>query len=281
MGVETNAAAAGQVSASAAEIYDGFFVPALFGQWAEPLCRAAGLKPGDAVLDVACGTGATTRTARRSVGAAGEATGLDRNVDMLSVARSRSPSSDIEWAQGRAEALPFADAAFDAVLCQFGLMFFEDRAAALREMTRVTRPGGMVAVSVWDRADRSPGYARMIALIERLIGAAAADALRAPFVLGDQSDFRAALIAGGVTDATIETRDGTARFPSIADWVRTDVRGWTLSDMIDDDQHAALAAAAEREFGAFVAADGSVAFSAPAHVATWSAPAVSSSPSSL
>lgn len=270
MSVDANAAAIGQVSASAAEIYDEFFVPALFGEWAEPLCHAAGLKPGDVVLDVACGTGATTRAAKAIVGSDGSATGLDRNDDMLSVARSRT--SEIVWVKGRAESLPFSDRAFSALLCQFGLMFFEDRAAALREMNRVVHPLGTIALSVWDEADSSPGYARMIALIHRLFGADTADALRAPFILGDRTVLHAALAAGGVEDASIDTRTGTARFPSISDWVRTDVRGWTLSDMIDDDQFAALSAAAEREFDEFVGSDGSVSFPAPAHIVTWSAP---------
>ncbi len=261
-------AAAGQVSATAAEIYDTFFVPALFGEWAEPLCEVVGLQAGARVLDVACGTGATTRVAQSHVGPDGEVVGLDRNEGMLAVARSQSP--EIEFVEGRAEDLPFADEAFDAVLCQFGLMFFGDRAAALREMRRVLRRGGTLALSVWDRVGTSPGYARMIALLERLFGADVADALRAPFVLGERSDLIALLAAGGMTEARVVTRTGTARFASVAEWVRVDVRGWTLAEMIDDDQFVTLATAAERAFGDLAAPDGAVSFPAPAHMVTWS-----------
>ncbi len=256
----------GQVSASAAEIYDSFFVPALFGEWAAPLCAAAGLEGGDRVLDVACGTGATTRVALSLVGPSGSVTGLDCNVGMLAVAKSRE--AGVAWAEGFAEKLPFGDAAFSAVLCQFGLMFFADRTAALTEMTRVMVSGGTAAVSVWDRVETSPGYDRMIGLIDRLIGAEAAEALRAPFILGDPAALRSLLDDAGWGGATIRTREGTARFDSIAEWVRMDVRGWTLSDMIDDMQFGALVATAEAEFGEFVGPDGSVAFAAPAHLVT-------------
>lgn len=257
-------ATAGQISASAAEIYDDFFVPALFGPWAGPLCEIAGLSPGARALDVACGTGATTRVAHDRVRPGGGATGLDRNAGMLAVARRKAPG--IDWVEGRAENLPFADDSFDAALCQFGLMFFDDRAAALWEMRRVVRPGGRIAVSVWDDVRNSPGYAGMIALLERLFGPAPAEALRAPFVLGDAAALRGLAAESGAPDAKVVTREGVARFPSIRDWVATDVRGWTLADMIDDDQFAALVEAAEREFADFTGPDGRVAFAAPAHV---------------
>ncbi|MBV7379153.1 methyltransferase domain-containing protein [Maritimibacter dapengensis] len=260
-------AKAGQVSGSAAEIYDAFFVPALFGAWAGQLCDAAGVSSGEKVLDVACGTGATAREALAQVGARGHVTGLDRNDGMLAVAAARTP--DVDWVEGMAEDLPFEDACFDRVLCQFGLMFFDDRAAALREMRRVLRPGGRLGLSVWDRAEASPGYARMIGLIGDMFGAEAADALRAPFVLGDRDALRRVLADGRLGDARVETVAGEARFSSIREWVRMDVRGWTLSDLIDDAGFEALVAAAEGACADFVGDGGVVRFAAPAHLVTW------------
>jgi SAM-dependent methyltransferase len=259
----------GQVNASAAEVYDAFFVPALFGEWAGPLCAAAGVTSGDRVLDVACGTGATTRVAAEIAGGGGAVTGLDRNPGMLAVARANGPG--IDWAEGLAEDLPFPDGAFERVLCQFGLMFFDDRKAALQQMARVLKPGGRMAVSVWDRVETSPGYARMVALIDRLFGPEPANALRAPFVLGDTGELGALAAEAGLTSAKIETQTGTARFDSIREWVRMDVRGWTLADMIDDAQYEQLVAAAESELGEFAGPDGRVAFAAPAHIVTWQA----------
>src|SRR5436190_8153758 len=152
-------ASTGQVNADAARIYDEFFVPALFAEWAQPVCDAAQIRPGDRVIDIACGTGVAAREAAKRSGARGEVTGIDRNSGMLAVAREQAPQ--IDWLEGRAEALPFDDDSFDAALCQFGLMFFEDKALALREMRRVIGPGGRAAVAVWDRVENSPGYAAM------------------------------------------------------------------------------------------------------------------------
>ena len=142
----------GQAGRSPAEVYDECFVPALFRPWGPVLCDAAHLVPGQHVLDVACGTGALTAAAADRVAsrdsasdaARGAVLGLDANPEMLAVARRKRP--DVEWHEGRAESLPFADASFDAVLSQFGLMFFDDRVAALREMHRVLKPGGRVAI---------------------------------------------------------------------------------------------------------------------------------------
>ena len=261
----------GQVSAAAAEVYEAFFVPALFAQFAGPVADAAAVGAGQAALDVACGTGVLARELRRRSGAEGRVVGLDRNAGMLAVARRSAPG--IDWREGMAERLPFADDSFDAAVSQFGLMFFEDRRAALAEMWRVVRPGGRVAVAVWDAAEHSPGYARMIELVERLFDAKVAAALKAPFVLGDEGVLAAELAAAGIPGARIETVAGVARFPSIDDWMLTDVKGWTLADLIDDAGFARLQEAARRELGAFTTAEGSVSFAMPAHLAVARKPA--------
>lgn len=89
--------------------------------------------------------------------------GLDACPEILAVARRKHP--DVEWHDERAESLPFADASFDAVVSQFGLMFFDDRVAALREMQRVLQPGGHLAVAVCDALGHSPGCASIDALV--------------------------------------------------------------------------------------------------------------------
>lgn len=262
-------AARGQVAATAAEVYEEFFVPALFAQWAEPMLDAAAVAVGDAVLDVGCGTGVLTRAARRRVGPRGEVVGIDRNDAMLAVA-ARSPEP-VTWQSGVAESLPFDDARFDRVLCQFALMFFDDRRRALREMARVLRPGGTVAIATWSAIDESPGYATMIDLLRRVVSDAAADALRAPFCLGTV-DAVAALLADTFPDAVVTRHDGTAHFESIADWVHTDIRGWTLADTIDDATCQRLLADALSTHAQYTDAAGRVSFAVPALIATAAKP---------
>jgi ubiquinone/menaquinone biosynthesis C-methylase UbiE len=261
-----NDTAQGQVTGNAAEIYEAFFLPALFREWAPRVAEAARLAPGDKVLDVACGTGVLANEAARRVGPGGSVAGLDRNEGMLAVARRKA--AGIDWRQGLAEKLPFADGSFDAVVSQFGLMFFEDRVAALKEMGRVLRPGGRLAVAVWDALDRSPGYAAMAALLQRLFGERIANELRAPFVLGNTKALRALFEEAGITRVEIRTLDGTARFPSIESWVHTDVKGWTLADLIDEAQYQTLLQEAKRELQRYAQPDGTVTFAAPAHIVT-------------
>ena len=121
-----------QVSTDAAEVYESCFVPAIFGAWAGPVAEAAGIRTGNKVLDVGCGTGVLAREALRLVGQDGEVVGLDLNAGMLAVAARTEPG--IEWRQGDAASLPFEDATFDVVMSQFALMYFPDRVASLSEM---------------------------------------------------------------------------------------------------------------------------------------------------
>ncbi len=133
--------------------YERHLAPFVFGPWAELLVVAAGVGPGDRVLDVACGTGVAARRAALIAGAGGSVTAIDLNEPMLARGAAE-PAADgaapIAFRRGAADALPFEDDSFDAVLCQQGLQFFGDRqAAAIAEMRRVVRPGGSVAAAVW------------------------------------------------------------------------------------------------------------------------------------
>ncbi len=255
----------GQVNTSAADVYEAFFVPALFEPWARRVIEAAHLQEGQRVLDVACGTGIAARAAAERVGA-DSVVGLDVNAGMLAVAARQAP--DIHWRQGPAEALPFEDGAFEAVVSQFGLMFFEDRQAALREMLRVLRPGGRLVIAVWGSLETSPGYVAMAGLLERLFGDAPARALRMPFNLGDVAELRRLLDAAGIPEAHIVTHPGEARFPSLEAWVFTEIKGWVLAGKLADGQYAELLREAQVDLAPFVTAEGEVAFSAPAHIAT-------------
>lgn len=250
-----------------AEVYDTLFVPALFQQWVGVVVDAARLQLGERVLDVACGTGVLATEAAGRVGTHGTVAGLDINGDMLAVARRKSDR--IEWREGRAEALPFGDASFDAVVCQFGLMFFEDRAAALREMMRVLRPGGRMAVAVCDAVERSPGYAALASLLLRLFGDRVANAFRAPFALGDPARLKSLCAEAGIADASVQRRPGTVRFASIEAMISTErACVMTLGGLLDDAQFERLRENSAQALRLFAAADGTVAFDMPALIVT-------------
>ncbi|HEY1382086.1 MAG TPA: methyltransferase domain-containing protein [Dongiaceae bacterium] len=250
-------------SRTPAEIYDEMFVPALFAHWAPVMCDIARIETGHRVLDVACGTGALTRAVLARVGPRGMVVGLDPNQDMLSVARRRS--GDIAWREGKAEAIPFPDAHFDAVVSQFGFMFFEDRPRALREMIRVLRPGCRLAVAVCDAVENSPGYAAFADLLQRLFGRDIADAFRAPFVLGDPKMLRAICEKAGIADVEILQRHQAVRFSSIAALVSAErACVWTLGGVLSDQQFAGLLQESEHVLKPFVGTDGAVTFDMPA-----------------
>lgn len=129
--------------------YQKFFVPSIGAPIATDLLAIAKLKPGDRVLDVACGTGVVTRLAAERVAPAGRVTGLDLNAGMIQIARvSTQAELAIEWVEADAERMPLEDGAFDVALCQMGLQFMANKLAALREMHRVLAPGGRVHVNV-------------------------------------------------------------------------------------------------------------------------------------
>jgi SAM-dependent methyltransferase len=252
---------------SPAEIYDEQFVPALFRPFSAAVADAARLRPGQRVLDVACGTGVLTCTVAERVGQTGAVVGLDINPEMLAVAR-RKPLA-IEWVDGRAEALPFPDASFDAVVSQFGMMFFADRIAALREMRRVLRPDGSLAVAVCDAVEHSPGYGALATLLQELFGDRIAAAFRAPFAIGDTALLRSLCAQAGLAQAEVATVAAMVRFPSIEALVSTErACVWTLGGLLDDAQFEQLLAGAQHVLQPFVPVDGSVAFEMPALLIT-------------
>ncbi len=251
-----------------ARAYEELHVPALFEQWCDRVLDAARVGPGQRVLDVACGTGILARHAAARVGPSGSVAGVDPGHGMLAVAREKAPG--IDWRHGTAESLPFPDDAFDAVASQFGMMFFTDRPRSVREMTRVLAPGGRLAVAVWDRLENSEAYAVEVDLLDRLAGAAAADALRAPFVLGDADALAALFDRSGAGDVQVTTHRGTARFPSLRAMVEADLRGWLpiMGVHLDEETIDGVLAEAERELAEYVTGSGEAVFGSPAHIVT-------------
>ena len=254
---------------AAATAYENLHVPALFRQWAPRVIDAAGIAEGDRVLDVACGTGVLAREARVRTNAVD---GVDASPGMLTVAEQLEPA--VRWKQGLAESLPYPEASFDAVVSQFGLMFFENREGALAEMLRVLRPGGRLAVAVWESLENSEAYPIEVALLGRLAGPEAANALRAPFVLGDRNELRALFLKAGADSVEIRTHEGRARFPDIRTMVEADLRGWlpVMGVHLTEEQISRILDEAGRVLSSYVTDDGSVEFASPAHIVSGSRP---------
>lgn len=257
-----------QTQIDAAKGYEALLVPALFGPWAARVAGAALITAGQRVLDVACGTGVLAREVASRTGPLGLVTGLDPSPGMLAVARELAP--EIDWRAGVAESLPFPDRSFDTVVSQFGLMFFADRRQALREMLRVAKPDGRVAVAVWDSLENNPAYAATVALLERRAGRTAADVLRAPFMLGDQQRLLELFTDAGVSSVAIDTHEASARFPAIRTMVEADLRGWLpmMGVVLPDDQIASILDEAEDRLRSYVTAEGGMAFTTRAHLIT-------------
>ncbi|GJM38744.1 MAG: ubiquinone/menaquinone biosynthesis methyltransferase [Acidimicrobiales bacterium] len=177
-----------QISGDAAENYDRF-VASWFTAWARDLVARAGVGAGAELLDVACGTGVVERVAGPVVGPSGRIVATDLNEDMLAQARRvGAEGASVEWRQADATALPFADAVFDAVLCQQGLQFVPDKAGAVSEMRRVLRLGGVAAVSVWCAPEENPYLSALAEGLRRHVSTDAGLTMLAPCGLGDPED---------------------------------------------------------------------------------------------
>jgi ubiquinone/menaquinone biosynthesis C-methylase UbiE len=196
-----------------AETYESYMVPTLFAPWASHLFESANPQTGERVLDVGCGTGVIARHVASLVGSNGWVSGLDLNPHMLAVARAAAEREGlvIEWYEGRAEKLPFPDGSFDLVMCQFALMFFADRYAALNELHRVLTNGGRISLSVWRGLDLHPFYQTLHDAIQKRLGMSG---LQDIFALGDADELRTLITNAGFRHVEIEPVSMIARFPN-------------------------------------------------------------------
>lgn len=173
------------------------------------LVRFAGVKAGQRVLDVGCGTGVVAITARR---AGARVTGVDLTPELLARAKEHSGLDgfeDVVWKEGDAEDLPFADGEFDVVTSQFGHMFAPRPDVTIREMLRVLRPGGTIAFSTWP-GDNAVG--RMFMLVGRYSGSPPTG-VSPPHLWGDVAFVRERL-GDAVTDIVMDRE--TMRFPALS-----------------------------------------------------------------
>lgn len=148
------------------EIYDRELGPVIFADYAADMARRVATAGVGNVLEIAAGTGIVTRALRDRLSPGARLTATDLNAPMLDVARTKfAPGEAVAFRPADAQALPFDDAAFDAVACQFGVMFFPDKPLAYRETWRVLNSGGRFVFSVWDSARHNPVLRHAHALV--------------------------------------------------------------------------------------------------------------------
>lgn len=192
--------------------YERYFVPAIAAPLAEDLVRTAAPKPGERVLDVACGTGVVARLASRRIGDNGCVAGLDVNPGMLAVARSATPPGlAIDWYEASADAIPLPDGAFDVALCQMGLQFISNKLGALREMHRVLAPGGRLVLNV--PGPTPPLFAAMADALAKHLGPQAAVFVHIVFSLHDEQELRELMQGGGFREIDVRTTHATLTLP--------------------------------------------------------------------
>lgn len=201
------------LSGSGPDSYERYQVPSVFEPLARMFLLHVPLRRGQHVLDVACGTGIIVRQAAPILGSTGHLVGVDLNTNMLDVAREHGPTdgAPVEWRQGDAASLPCSNAEFDVVICQQGLQFFPDKSGALREMHRVLRPGGLVAICVWRTIEHSPCHLAIAGALSRHVSEEVSQRFGSPFSFGDRTALNALMTEAGFSDVEIRVEVVTRR----------------------------------------------------------------------
>lgn len=188
------------------QLYDEHMGALLFLPYANDLAkRLSGMTKGE-LLETAAGTGIVTQALATSLPPAVRITATDLNQPMLDHAAKKPGVGRVEFKQADAQALPFADGSFDAVVCQFGVMFFPDKVQGFREARRVLKPGGRLIFNVWDRIEAVPIIEAAVAALRRRHPQHPSWFMeRVPCGYHDEKKIRADLDAAGFTDYVIET----------------------------------------------------------------------------
>jgi ubiquinone/menaquinone biosynthesis C-methylase UbiE len=227
---------------TAPENYERYFVPTIGAPLANELIGIAALRPGERVLDVACGTGIVARLASQRVGTTGTVAGLDVNPGMLAVAPSTTPPGmSIEWHEASAEAMPLPDASFDVVLCQMGLQFMPDKPSALREMHRVLAPGGRLILNVPGPTPRL--FVIMGEALARHVAAEAAGFVNHVFSLHDTAELQKLISDAGFGDVSAQSDTKPLRLPEPKEFLWQYVHCTPLAGIVaqvDDERRASL-----------------------------------------
>lgn len=221
-----------EFTGSLPHVYDTVLVPLMFLDHAEDVARAvATASPGE-VIETAAGTGVATRALHRLLPSA-RITATDLSPAMLEIARQHLPPSDaVRWAPADAQDLPFDDGSFDALMCQFGVMFL-DRPRAYAEARRVLRPGGRLVLTAWGRLEDNEVALGVQEAVEALLPQDPPLFLRRiPFGYADVGLVRADLKVAGLSDVDVRTITHPNRPASAHDVALAHCRGTPLANVL-------------------------------------------------
>ena len=208
---------------SVPRIYDEYLVPLIFEPYAVDLAQRLVARPLGRVLEIAAGTGVVTRALANALPANVSIVATDLNQAMLDQAAAIGTKRAVEWRQADAMQLPFGDNAYDAVICQFGVMFFPDKANAFAEARRVLKPGGVFIFNAWDRIEENEFADVVTTGVAALFpGDPPRFLARTPHGYHDPRTIEADLAKGGFSSApridtvAARSRAASARIPAVA-----------------------------------------------------------------
>jgi ubiquinone/menaquinone biosynthesis C-methylase UbiE len=252
------------------KFYDTLMVPLIFDGYAADIAQLVAASSPGAVLETAAGSGVVTRALAPKLKPDARYVVTDLNQPMLDYAANRQGvDSRIEWRQADALALPFEDASFDVVCCQFGAMFFPNRVAGYAEARRVLKPGGRFVFNVWDRIEENAFADDVTNAVATVFPNDPPRFLaRTPHGYHDIALIRDDLNRAGFTDIKIETREKLSRAPSARDAATAYCQGTPLRNEIEARDASLLALATDRATLAITRrhGEGPVAAKIQAHV---------------
>lgn len=187
-------------SGSIAQLYERYLVPMIFEPYAADLAARLATRPVGRVLEIAAGTGVVTRRLAAVLPGGATIVATDLNRPMLELAATIATARPVEWRQADALQLPFDNESFDAVVCQFGVMFFPDKPRAFAQARRVLKRGGIFLFNVWDRLEENEFAQATTAALEQLFSTDPPRFMaRTPHGYYDQAQIARDLAAGGFT----------------------------------------------------------------------------------